>query len=111
MTQAAGKLNHRVAFFSRQSEQDSAGDLVETFHHVRDAWAEVVPVSAREFIASASVQSKVVARIVVRHQALHPDWLIRFRGRYYNIEGILSDPVSGLEYLTLPVSFNVQAIP
>lgn len=111
MTQAAGKLNHRITFVAVTSAQDSAGDLVESWEDVRSAWAEVVPVSAREFVSAAAVQSKVVARITVRRQEVFPDWKIRFRGQYYNIEGVLPDPVSGLEYLTLPVSVNVQATP
>lgn len=111
MTQAAGKLNHRITFVAVTSAQDSAGDLVESWDEVRSTWAEVVPVSAREFVSAAAVQSKVVARITVRRQEVFPDWKIRFRGQYYNIEGVLPDPVSGLEYLTLPVSVNVQATP
>lgn len=111
MTQAAGKLNHRITFLAVTSAQDSAGDLVETWAEVGSVWAEVVPVSAREFIAAAAVQSKVVARITIRRREVFSDWLIRFRGQYYNIEGVLPDPVSGLEYLTLPVSAHVQVTP
>lgn len=111
MTQAAGKLNHRITFLSRTTGKDSSGDTVEDFTPVGQAWAEFVPSSAREFIASSAVQSKVVGRFVIRHREVFPDWVIQFRGRYYNIEGILPDPVSGLEYITLPVSFNVQAVP
>jgi SPP1 family predicted phage head-tail adaptor len=111
VTQAAGKLNHRISFLSLTTTKDSNGETVEEFVVARQAWAEFVPSSAREFIASNAVQSKVVGRFTIRSGEVLPDWVILFRGRYYNIEGILPDPVSGLEYITLPVSFNVQATP
>lgn len=109
MTQAAGKLNHRVRLESLQTSQDVSGDTVETWTHEGDVWANVSPVSGKEFIASAATQSKIVARITVRYRAdIQATWRILFRGRYYNIEGVLPDVVSGLEYLTLPVSCGVQ---
>ena len=35
---------------------------------------------------------------------------IVFRGRLFNIEGVLSDPVSGLEYMTLPCSEGLMPV-
>lgn len=111
MTQAAGKLNHWVEFFSLQTGQDSNGDPVEVFTPEVSVWAEVVPASAREFVSSSAMQSRVVARIVIRQRDIAPTWKAFFRGQYYNIEGVLPDPVSGLEYLTLPVSYYIEAVP
>lgn len=108
MTQAAGKLNHRIRFESLETSQDSNGDTVEDWISQGDVWAEVVPSSAREFISASAMQSRVVARITVRRRSdIEPNWRILFRGQYYNIEGVLPDPVSGLEYLTLPVSYYI----
>lgn len=108
MTKASGKLNHRVRLESLETVQDSSGDPVEEWTHAGDVWAEVAPVSAKEFVSSAAMQSKVVARITIRYRSdIQANWRIQFRGRYYNIEGVLPDVVSGLEYLTLPVSYSI----
>lgn len=108
MTQAAGKLNHRISLQSLETSQDSAGDTVEDWIPQGDVWAEVAPVSAREFVSAAAMQSKVVARITIRYRAdVQANWRIQFRNRYYNIEGVLPDTVSGLEYMTLPVSYSI----
>lgn len=111
MTQAAGKLNHWVELVSLQTGQDSNGDPVEFWNTEASVWAEVVPSSAREFVASSAMQSRVVARIVIRQREVNPTWKVLFRGQYYNIEGVLPDPISGLEYITLPVSYYVEAVP
>lgn len=111
MTQAAGKLNHWVQLVSLETGQDSNGDAVEVWTTQASIWAEVVPSSAREFVSSSAMQSKVVARIVIRQREIEPTWKVLFRGQYYNIEGVLPDPVSGLEYITLPVSYYIQVTP
>lgn len=72
--------------------------------------AKVTPVSVREFIASQSMQSAVVARIVIRYrEGLTPQMRIKFRGAIYNPQGWLPDPDSGLEYVTAPCSMGVNA--
>lgn len=112
MTQAAGKLNHRISLESLETSQDSAGDTVEDWIPQGDVWAEVAPVSAKEFVSSAAMQSKIVARITIRYRAdVQATWRVKFRNRYYNIEGVLTDVVSGLEYMTLPCSQGAIADP
>lgn len=103
----AGRLRHRVTFQSRANVQDPVtGETVIVW---ADAWtniaAAVEPLSARELIAAQAQHSEVSARIIIRalagltaqHRAIH-------NGRIYNIEGVIPDPDSGLEWLTLPVS-------
>lgn len=109
MTQAAGKLNHRIRLESIGTTQDANGDTVEFWNDEGSCWAEVAPLSAREFFSAAAMQSKVVARVTIRYRSdIQANWRIQFRNRYYNIEGVLPDTVSGLEYLTLPVSYGIM---
>lgn len=71
--------------------------------------ASLEPLSAREFIAAQATQSQITARIVIRYrEGLNAAMRILHNGRIYNIHGILSDPVSGLDYLTLPCSEGVS---
>jgi len=105
----AGSLRHRVTIQKPVYEQDSFGDVTPGWVNVANIWASVKFLSAREFVAANAEQSKIVARITIRHRNnIDATMRIFFRGQYYNIEGVLPDPDSGLEYLTLPVSQGVR---
>ncbi len=113
----AGRLRHQIALQSRVDLVDSNGDAIQDQNGQQEyVWqtiatprAAVEPLSAREFIAAQASQSKVVARITIRHRT-NIDFTMRFlfRGKVYNIEGILPDRDSGVEYLTIPVSYGVN---
>jgi SPP1 family predicted phage head-tail adaptor len=89
---------------------DTFGDtLPVAWETVAEVWAEVAPLSSREFIAAQSVQSEVRAKITIRARAIEPTMRIVHAGKVYNIAGVLPDNVSGQEYITLPVSEGVNA--
>lgn len=104
-----GKLRHRVRIERPDLTQDpNTGEMVNGWALVRVAWASIEPLSAREFIAAGAAQSQVSARITLRHRGdITPDMRLVYRGKVYNIEGVLPDPKSGLHYVTLPVSEGV----
>lgn len=106
----AGRLRHRITIQARQESQNAVtGETVVAW---TDAWVDVAaavePLSARELIASQTQHSQVSARIVMRpisgltakHRILHD-------GKVYSIEGVIPDPDSGREWITLPVSEGV----
>lgn len=109
MTLAAGKLRHRVTIQRPQEVQDpNTGAVNLVWVKYADRWAEYVPSSVREFIAAAAVQSEVKGRFVVRHDpAITADMRVVYRGKQHAILGVMEDPDSGLEYLTLAVSDGV----
>ncbi|MCS5873598.1 phage head closure protein [Klebsiella pneumoniae subsp. pneumoniae] len=102
----AGKLRNRItpAGAGKRTEPDN-GAVINTWRDVATLWAEVAPLSAREFIAAQASQGEVTTRITIRYrEGVTRKHRILFRGRIYNIEGVLPDPRSGREYLTLPCS-------
>lgn len=103
---AAGRLRHRVAIQRPQQVQDPVtGALTPIWVPVADVWAEIVPLSAREFVAAQAMNSEVSTRITIRRRAdVDSTCRILHGGVVYNIAGVLADPVSGREYLTLPCS-------
>jgi SPP1 family predicted phage head-tail adaptor len=105
---SAGRLRHRISIEDQTEVLDSNGARVLAWVPVADVWAAVEPLSAREFIQSASTQSRVVARITIRARELSPTMRIIHRGQAYNIHGVLPDKNSGLEYVTLPVEVGVN---
>lgn len=105
-----GKLRHRVTLQKVARVRDMAtGGWRDAWVDHDKVWAGVEPLSAREFIAAQASQSEVTARIQIRYRSdVDATMRILYRGKVYNIHGVLADPTSGLEYLTLPVSEGVN---
>lgn len=111
----AGKLRHRIAIQEYQfiKQDPSTGEETRDWASIHECWAAIEPVSAREFVAAQAAQSKVTARITIRYvdgidasmRIVHAK---RGKDVIYNIEGVLADKDSGLEYLTLPCSEGVS---
>lgn len=110
----AGKLRHRVQFQRQVQGQDPvSGAVVQVWQDWpapgQKLWARIEPLSARDFIAAKAAQSEVTARIVVRYRAgIVATMRAMYRDKVYSIHGVLPDPDSGREYLTLPVSEGVR---
>ncbi|MWK58713.1 phage head closure protein [Pseudomonas otitidis] len=107
----AGRLRHRVAFQQLLDQQDpQSGDPVKAWVTVWDRVpAAIEPLSARDFIAAKAAQSEVSARITIRYRpGVSSSMRILHGTKVYAIAGVLPDPKSGREYLTLPVSEGVR---
>jgi SPP1 family predicted phage head-tail adaptor len=106
----AGKLRHHVAIQRADYSQDPvSGEVISSWVDVGKVWAGIEPLSAREFIAAAAGQSEVTARVVIRYRpGITSAMRILHRGKIYNIQGVLADMDSGLDYLTLPCSEGVS---
>lgn len=106
----AGKLRHRVVIQSRtQTQDENTGAVTIGWADFKTVWASIEPLSAREFIQSSAVQSDINSRIVIRYlEGVDATMRILHRDAIYNIRGVLSDKVSGLEYLTLPCASGVS---
>lgn len=114
MSLAAGRLRHRIVIEQKVTTRDpNTGAQITGWQpwitnedgSAKSIAAEVTPLSARELIAAQAAQSQVSARITIRYRpGLLATMRIVHRGQVYNIAGVLPDNVSGLEYLTIPVS-------
>lgn len=71
--------------------------------------AKVTPLSGRELIAAQAEYAQMVARIQINYDAnVTPAMRALFRGKIYVLHGALPDNVTGLQWLTLPVSEGVS---
>lgn len=106
----AGKLRHRVNIEERIKSRDpSSGAIIYEWRVLATVWASVSPLSVREFISAQASQGELIARITIRYRPdITRQHRINFRGKIYNIQGVLPDPDSGREYLTLPCSEGVN---
>lgn len=106
----AGKLRHRIALQRADLIQDPhSGEMVKQWRTVDNVWAEVVPLSAREYLAARATQSETEARVIIRYRAdVDSRMRLIHRGEVYAIDGVLADKGSGIQYLTLLVSKGAQ---
>lgn len=106
----AGKLRHRITLQKPvKTQSPTTGAVINSWAEVARLWADVVDLSARDFVAAQAGQSEVTSRITVRYRDDITDkYRILYRGRVYNIHGVLADDKSGFEYLTLPCSQGVN---
>jgi SPP1 family predicted phage head-tail adaptor len=107
----AGEFRHRVALQKPMYTQNqTTGEMVETWLVVGTVWAAIRPLRATELVAAQATQSKVTTTIIIRFRSdIEPTWRIVHMvngtaGRVYNIEGILQDKLSGREHIVLPCS-------
>lgn len=104
-----GSLRHEVTIQSLAEGVNVAGDTVATWSDVATVWADIQPLSAREFIAGQALQSDVSARITIRYlEGITAAMRVVHGATIYNIRGVLPDQASGREYLTLPCSQGVN---
>lgn len=106
----AGKLRHRVSFQEPVKTQNPlTGATVNSWQEIQKLWADVVPLSAREFIAAQATQAEITTRITIRFRSdITSKHRIVYGNKIFNIEGVLPDPKSGRDYLTLPCSEGVN---
>lgn len=100
---ASGDLRHKVQLQALTTTQNPVtGEIVQTWATIAEPWAQIVPMSAREFMASAAEQSEVRGRIVIRYRGdVDATMRILYRGKWYAIFGAMPDAESGLEHQTL----------
>jgi len=107
---AAGGLRHKVALHQPVIQQDPlTGEQIVLWVTVADVWANVEPLSGREYFSSGAEQSDVRTKITIRYRdGLGSDMRILFRGKLYSIFTILPDNESGIEHLTLMCGNGVR---
>lgn len=107
---ASGDLRHKVQLQALTTTQNPVtGEIEQTWSTIAEPWAQVVPMSAREFVAAAAEQSEVRGRIVIRYRGdVDASMRIVYRGKWYGIFGVMEDAESGKEHQTLMTGEGVR---
>lgn len=113
MSLKAGKLRHVVAFQEKRTVVTPTGERQEVWETVwPSVYAAVEPLSARDLFSAGAEQAEVVGRLTIRYRpGVHHGMRVLHRGQVYHIEGVQPDPISGIEWLTLPVSLGLRDAP
>lgn len=102
----AGALRHRIAIDRQVNTQSvTTGEMSTSWVEVAESIpAAVTPISGRDFVQAAQLDSRITARITIRHRpGMNAAMRIRHDLTIYKIKAILPDPNSGREWLTLLV--------
>lgn len=101
----AGSLRHRITIQQYTEHNGPFGGEGEWSDYRNNVAAEVTFLSAKELVASGAEMSEVSARIKVRYDKnINAKMRIKFRDDIYEIEGVMPDNESGLQWLTLSVN-------
>jgi SPP1 family predicted phage head-tail adaptor len=106
----AGELRHRVTIqYLSATTNLTTGIVTEAWTTFATVWAKVSPVAVREFqnevVAGGIASAKISARIKIRYiTGVVSSMRVTHHDRTFNIEAVLPDDLTGLQYLTLAVS-------
>lgn len=86
-----GKLRHRITLLKQVNEVNDYGASVKTWRTVATVWAEVRPLSGREYFSAQQVQSEVTTQIWLRYiDGIKPSMKVKFANREFEILSVLN---------------------
>lgn len=101
----AGSLRHRITIQKSKIKEDDPYREEEWIDYRQNVAARVTFLSTKELVASGAELSEVKARIQVRYdKKINAKMRILFRDDLYEIEGVIPDNESGLQWMTIFVT-------
>lgn len=86
-----GKLRHRVTLQQQINDQNDYGASVTQWQDVATVWAEIKPISGREYFSAQQVQSEVSTLIWIRYRTgIEPTMRVIHKGKHYEIVSALN---------------------
>lgn len=86
-----GKLRHRITLLKQVNEVNDYGASTQTWKRVATVWADVRPLSGREYFSAKQVQSEVTTQIWLRHiEGIKPTMKVKFGEREFEILSVLN---------------------
>ena len=86
-----GKLRHRITLLRQVNEVNDYGASTQTWKRVATVWADVRPLSGREYFSAQQVQSEVTTQIWLRYiEGIKPTMKVKFGKREFEILSVLN---------------------
>ncbi|SDY84663.1 phage head closure protein [Thermoactinomyces sp. DSM 45892] len=83
-------LRHRIRILDRVITRDDEGSPIEDWTTKVTLWAEVNPLSGREYYQAAAVQSENDVKIRIRYRAdISTDMRVQFNQKLYDIQSVV----------------------
>lgn len=82
----SGDLRKRITLQRPVVTRDAEGDETRTWMDVRTVWAQIEPLSGREFFEVQVQTGEITTRIRIRYmQGITTMWRVKYRARYFEI--------------------------
>lgn len=86
----AGQYRHRVVIKDKTVSRDSYGEEDVTWNTVTTVWADIRPISGREYLEMSQAQADITHRVFIRHRTgLEPTMRLYYGTRVLQIESIV----------------------
>ena len=86
-----GKLRHRVPLQKQINAPNDYGATVTKWRDIATVWAEIKPLSGREYFSAQQVQSEVTTQIWLRYLGgIMPTMRVKFGKRTLEIVSVLN---------------------
>ena len=87
----AGEMRSQITVQSATQTRDAHGGATETFAEFVTTWAEINPLTAREFVSGNQITQDVSHRIRMRYYpGVTPSMRILFGARVFNIHSVIN---------------------
>ncbi len=86
-----GRLNHKVVIEQRTETKNTLGEDETTWSTYKWTWAQVSPLSGKEYLANNELQSVVTGRVSMRYlSGVTVDMRINWDNRIFDIISIIN---------------------
>lgn len=86
-----GRLRHRITLMRQVNEINDYGATMTKWKSIATVWAEVKPLSGREYFSAQQVQSEITTQIWLRHiEGIKPTMKVKFGKREFEILSVLN---------------------
>lgn len=81
-----GRLKHKITFQRLDNTKDEYGELLGEWNDFKTVWAEVKPVSGRQFFSAKQINTEISHTVYVRYNPdLLPNMRIKYKERIFDI--------------------------
>ena len=92
-----GKMRYRITIENPMNEIDGDGFNQETYTEFATVWADITPVSSKEYFGSDQTVEEATSKIYIRHiPGINTLMRIRCGSRLFDIISVLSDDRLGM---------------
>ena len=86
-----GRLRHRITLMRQVNEINDYGATMTKWKSIATVWAEVKPLSGREYFSAQQVQSEITTQIWLRYiEGIKPTMKVKFGKREFEILSVLN---------------------
>jgi len=84
----SGRLRHKIVIQQRVETKNSIGEDITAYTTYKEVWAQVAPLSSKEYVSNNELQSSITGRVSMRYlSGVTSDMRIKWGSRIFDIVG------------------------